>query len=83
MHDFNYSHDMLQTHINDLHREAAERRLAKLALSGQPSRLHRLTEAAGRRLIQLGWRIAAPKTGTLVVDKTSTHELRVVDAKLG
>ena len=79
MFDFNYSHDMLQTHIDDLHREAAERRLAKLAMSEQPSRLHRLTEAAGRRLIQLGWRMAAPRTGTLVVDKTATRELWVVD----
>ena len=77
--DFNYSHDMLQRHVDDLYREADERRLAKLAMSGQPSRLHRLTETAGRRLIQLGWRMAAPKTGTLVIDKTATRELWVVD----
>ncbi len=77
--DFNYQHDMLQHHINDLHREAAEIRLAKIATSGQPSRLHRLAEFAGRRLIQLGWRMAAPKSGTLVADKTTTHELWVVD----
>lgn len=79
MYDFNYSHDMLQHHINDLHREAAEWRLAKIARSGQPSRLNRLNELLGRRLIRLGWRITAPQTGTLVVDKTATHELWVVD----
>lgn len=79
MQDFNYSHEILQHHINDLHREAAERRLAKIARSNQPSRLHRLTEFAGRRLIHLGWRMAAPRESTLVVDKTATHELWVVD----
>jgi hypothetical protein len=79
MFDFNYNHDILQTHINDLHREAAERRLANIAVSGQTSRLHRLTEAAGRSLIQLGWRMAAPESGTLVVDKTATREVWVVD----
>jgi hypothetical protein len=79
MQDLNYRHDMLQIHINDLHREAAEWRLAKIARSDQPSRLHRLAEFAGRRLIQLGWRMAAPQESTLVVDKTATHELWVVD----
>jgi hypothetical protein len=79
MFDYNYTNDMLQTHINDLHREADERRLVKLVTARQPSMLHRLTEAAGRRLIQLGWRMAAPKTGTLVADKTATRELWVVD----
>jgi hypothetical protein len=78
MFDFNYSADMIQTHIRELHREADHQRLVKIARGAHTAAP--LARLLGRRLILLGWRLAAAQDGTVRVENQARgRELWVVD----